>query len=169
MPGKGVVPKLHPIRDRDGLKRQATFTHLAADGHVRGPDLPTSIEWPAQTAALYESIRRDAIAQALTDADWHHVIDTMSLHRLMWCGEPSNAVKVAAEVRLRLGQLGITPEARLRLRMMITDTDSATPKLDALRARHSRDGMTADRKQRILAAVDPTNSRPTERATHDPE
>jgi len=146
MAGKGTVPKLHPIRDRDGTKRQAQFTHLVSDDAVRGPNLPTSITWPEQTIALYESLRRDPIAQALTDADWHHVIDTMSLHRLLWSDEPSNAIKVAAEVRLRLGQLGVTPESRLRLRMLITDRSTET----APRGRH----MTPERKRRLLAAVE---------------
>jgi hypothetical protein len=151
MPGKGLAPKLTPLRDRDGVRRQAEFTHLVLDDVVRGPDLPTSITWPEQTVALYESLRRDPIAQALTDADWHHVIDTMSLHRLLWSDEPSNAIKVAAEVRLRLGQLGITPESRLRLRMLITDRSTET----APRGRH----MTPERKRRLLAAVE-TNPNP---------
>jgi hypothetical protein len=152
MPGHGVVPKLHPIRDRDGTRRQAEFTRLSPDDEIRGPELPASIEWPEQTVAMYESLRRDPIAQALTDADWHHVIDTMSLHRLLWSGEPSNQIKVAAEVRLRLGQLGITPEARLRLRMMIAPPGSDTPMLDDLRAKQR--GMYPERKRRLMAAID---------------
>jgi hypothetical protein len=106
---------------------------------------------------MYEALRRDPIAQALTDADWHHVLDTMSLHRLLWSDEPSNQIKVAAEVRLRLGQLGITPESRLRLRMLIADPESLTPTLDALRARQR--GMTPERKRQLMSAI--TDSTPT--------
>lgn len=156
MPGKGVTPKLHPIRDRDGVKRQAQFTHLAFDDQVRGPELPDGYEWPTQTRALYEALRRDPVAQVLTPADWCHVHDTMSLHRLLWLDEPSNALKVAAEVRLRLGQLGITPESRLRLRMLITESTSETPLLDQLRSRQR--GMTPDRKRQILSTITDTAS-----------
>lgn len=149
MTARGALPKLHPIRDRDGVKRRAEFTSLVPDDQVRGPNLPTSITWPDETVALYESLRRDPVAQALTDTDWRHVIDTMSLHRLLWSGEPSNAIKVAAEVRLRLAQLGITPEARLRLRMLIsTDTTTAID-----RRTDASPGMTDERKRRLLAAV----------------
>jgi hypothetical protein len=158
MAARGVLPKLHPVRAADGAKRRAEFTHLIADDVVRGPDLPPGIDWPEQTRALYEALRRDAVAQALTDADWMHVIDTMSLHRLLWVNEPSNAIKVAAEVRLRLAQLGITPESRLRLRMLITDPNEL--------AEQSRPhGMTAERKARLLKAVEQPNNRKAPRDT----
>lgn len=157
---KGPLPKLHPIRDIDGVKRRAEFTRLVADDQVRGPDLPTDIAWPEPTVALYESLRRDPVAQALTDTDWHHVIDTMNLHRLMWANEPSNSIKVAAEVRLRLAQLGITPEARLRLRLLIADSAST----DADRTGSAHRGMTAERKRRLLAAVN-DNPQPVMKGT----
>ena len=149
MSSRGALPKLHPIRDRDGVKRRAEFTQLMPDDEVRGPELPNSIAWPDETVALYETLRRDPVAQALTDTDWRHVIDTMNLHRLLWSGEPSNAIKVAAEVRLRLAQLGITPEARLRLRLLIADR--STPTTD--RRAGAPSGMTDERKRRLLAAV----------------
>jgi hypothetical protein len=149
MAGRGAVPKLHPLRDADGARRRAEFTQLTPDDIVRGPDLPPGIDWPEQTQALYEALRRDPIAQALTDADWHHVIDTMSLHRLLWTDEPSNAIKVASEVRLRLAQLGITPESRLRLRMLIASPDERAEQLRP-------HGMTPERKARLLKAVEQT-------------
>jgi hypothetical protein len=153
MAARGTLPKLHPVRDADGAKRRAEFTHLTPDDQVRGPNLPGSIDWPEQTVALYEALRRDPVAQVLTDADWHHVIDTMSLHRLLWTDEPSNAIKVAAEVRLRLSQLGITPESRLRLRMLIAAPESHSEQLRP-------QGMTPERKARLLKAVEQTDIRP---------
>ena len=48
MPGRGPVPKVNRIRERDNVRRQAEFTTLQADGVVRGPDLPDVIEWPEQ-------------------------------------------------------------------------------------------------------------------------
>lgn len=145
---RGSLPKVARIRDADGNRRQAEFTKLTNDGQLRGPELPDGIEWPEQTRALYDAIRRDAIAQALTEPDWQHVLDTMSLHRQLWLNEPSNAIKVAAEVRLRLAQLGVTPESRLRLRMLITEPDASTsPNEETLRAQR-------ERKQRLIALVE---------------
>lgn len=133
---RGNLPKMTRVRDRDGLRRQAEFTKLVPDDVVRGPQLPERIEWPEQTRALYEALRTDPVAQMFTPADWAHVIDTMSLHRLMWVDEPANAIKVAAEVRLRLAQLGVTPESRMRLRMLIDDPandETQAPRVDAAR------------------------------------
>ena len=145
---RGAVPKVSRIRDADGQRRQAEFTKLVQDGEQRGPELPEGIEWPEQTQALYDAIRGDAIAQTLTEPDWQHVIDTMSLHRLLWADEASNAIKVAAEVRLRLAQLGVTPESRLRLRMLIAEpTETAAPDADRLRTQR-------ERKARLRALVD---------------
>jgi hypothetical protein len=150
------LPKVSPIRDQDGQRRRAEFTKLVHDGEVRGPELPESTEWPEETRALYDAIRRDAIAQALTEADWRHVIDTMALHRLMWVNEPSNAIKVAAEVRLRLAQLGVTPESRLRLRMLIAEpTEQTSPNEDRLRANR-------ERKQRLMKLIEPSDERTSE-------
>lgn len=136
----GNLPKLNRVRDVDGTRRQAEFTKLSDDGQVRGPELPEGIEWPEQTRAIYEALRRDPVAQVLTPADWCHVHDTMILHRELWLDQPSNALKVAGEVRLRLAQLGVTPESRLRLRMLITQPKDETPP--------SR--MTPERKARLM-------------------
>jgi hypothetical protein len=132
------------------------FTHLAADGEVRGPDLSDVVEWPEQTRALYEALRVDPVSQVLTPTDWQHVIDTMTLHRLMWIDEPSNAIKVAAEVRLRLNQLGVTPESRMRLRMMVGPAQEREPvsNLDDLRARQQEQQK---RKRRLTRLVQDDN------------
>lgn len=150
MAGRGAIPKTSRVRDADNVRRQVEFTTLRADGEVRGPELPDGVDWPEQTQAMYDAIRRDAIAQALTAADWLHVIDTMSLHRLLWTDEPGNALKVAAEVRLRLAQLGVTPESRLRLRMLIAPEADEKPesKLEGLRRREQA------RRRRLIKVLD---------------
>ena len=141
---RGTPPKLNRVRDADGARRQAEFTRLTPDDVVRGPELPERIEWPDETRTLYESLRCDPVAQMFTPADWSHIVDTMALHRLMWTDEPSNAVKVAGEVRLRLAQLGVTPESRMRLRMLI-DTPNTDEK--------PKPRVDADRKARLVHLV----------------
>lgn len=158
---RGVVPKVERVRDADGKRRQAEFRYLAADGHAHGPELPAG-DWPEATVRLYETLRRDPIGTELTAAEWLHVIDTMRLHSMLWSDEPSNAIKVAAEVRLRLQSLGITPEARMKLRMMIEPAESSMSKLDELRARQAARSLTpgSPRRRKLLKAVEATQTPP---------
>ena len=58
------------------------------------------------------------MAQNFTENDWDFLIDTAMLHTAMWNGGPAT---LAAEIRLRVGAFGGTPEARLRLKMKVTE------------------------------------------------
>ncbi len=156
---RGPVPKVNRVRDYDGKRRQQEFRVVAADGDVHGPELPAG-DWPEQTRALYDTLRRDAIGTTLTSAEWLHVIDTMRLHSLLWRDEASNAIKVAAEVRLRLESLGISPAARMKLRLLVdNDPAGSISALGDLAARR-QDGMTPERRKRILAAIEADQSTP---------
>jgi hypothetical protein len=154
---RGAVPKVNRVRDADGRRRQQEFRTIAADGEAHGPDLPDG-DWPEQTRHLYETLRRDAIGTQLTPAEWLHVIDTMRLHSMLWSDEPSNAIKVAAEVRLRLQSLGITPEARMKLRLMV-DEPAPESKLEELRRRHDARSLApgSARRRRLMKAVADAN------------
>ena len=151
---RGAVPKVNRVRDVDGRRRQQEFRTIVADGEVHGPDLPAG-DWPEATRTLYETLRRDAIGTTLQPVEWLHVIDTMRLHALLWLDEPSNAIKVAAEVRLRLQSLGVTPEARMKLRLMVEPDDAAQSKLDELRARQAARSLApgSSRRRALLSAV----------------
>ena len=153
MPGRGPAPKAKLSRANDENRRAAEFRTLVPDDVVRGPELPDGvIQWPPQTVALYEALRRDPGGQTLTDADWLHVVDTMLLHADLWSGNP----RVAGEIRLRLGQLGITPEARMRLRLLI-DTGDREPEGNLARLqRIQREKEQTARKRRILKTVSQT-------------
>lgn len=149
---RGAVPKVNRVRDADGKRRMQEFRTIAADGQVHGPDLPLG-DWPEATVRLYESLRRDPIGTTLTDPEWLHVLDTMRLHSLLWSDEPSNAIKVAAEVRLRLQSLGITPEARMKLRLLVDDNPAPPSRLEQMK------DESAARRRRLLKAVEASQTK----------
>lgn len=140
MAGRGAAPK--PVlqsADRQRRRDEVT-TRLVADGDVRGPELPDG-DWPQRTLDWWQNLRVSPMSQTWVDADWSFLVDTALIHAELWRGD----LKMAAELRLRMSQFGITPDARLRLRMQVdNDVKQATP---AARS------TASDRRERLLKAV----------------
>lgn len=133
MAGRGFAPQLKHSRESHTKSVIESMTRITDDGVIRGHDLPNDREWPQATRDLWEQLRRSPMAATWIPADWSHLLDTALLHAKFWEGD----ARLAPEVRLRLAQFGVTPEARLRLRLLIDDqgSDSATPALDELMRR----------------------------------
>ena len=141
MPGKGKAPSTAQwSRERDQRRRESQFTKVTADGQLRGPNLPDG-SWHPRTVAWFETWRRSPMASTFIDADWDFLIDTALLHTEMWSGSPG----LAAEIRLRVSKLGVTPEDRLRLKLQIDDEIEQAPKPKR---------MDAGRRDRLLSIVD---------------
>jgi hypothetical protein len=111
------VPKENLSREADTKRRDADITKVSADGILRGSPLPKDITWHPRTKAWWHSFRTSPLAQGFTESDWDFLLDTALLHTAMWEG----ATNLAAEIRLRVSAFGSTPEARLRLKLKITD------------------------------------------------
>jgi len=141
MAGRGAAPK-PVLQSADKQRRRDEITSkIAADGVRRGPDLPEA-DWPAQTLAWWESLRTSPMAQMWVDADWVFLMDTALLHRELWSGD----LKHAGELRLRMSQFGVTPDARLRLRIQVeSDVEIATVKTPVVQP---------DRRRRLLKVVE---------------
>ena len=118
MAGRGPAPK-DPAKRRRRNADPVPTTVVSADGQVRGPDLPTDIDWPERTRRWWETWRTSPQAKSLTETDWDFLLDTALLHARLWAGDG----KVAGELRLRVAKFGATPEDRARLRMQI-DADA---------------------------------------------
>lgn len=116
------LPKDTLSRPRDQARRDATWTKLAADEQVRGPELPDGLEWPPETLKWWQTWRESAQAQTFTAVDWSYLTDTAVLHAAFWSGDRS----VAPELRLRVAKFGATPVDRLRLRMTVTEPQAPT-------------------------------------------
>ncbi len=138
MPGRGPVPKTSLTRDTDNKRREVQTTKVSHDGVLRGDVLPKDLDWHPRTKAWWLNWRKSPIAQTFTDNDWDFLLDTALLHSEMWNGE----VRHAAEIRQRVSSFGATPEARLRLRIRVTD--------EATEIAHTV-SMDAERRKRLKA------------------
>jgi hypothetical protein len=141
---RGPAPKQEPrSRPNDEARKRATFVQVAADGVIRGPELPNSFAWHPRTVEWWQTWRESAQAQRFLPTDWDVLLETAVLHSAFWSGDPS----VAAELRLRVAKFGATMEDRMRLRIEATGDDGSKPKLKPAAARSTA------RKARLLKAV----------------
>jgi len=115
MAGHGnTIPKDPEQRRRRNAEPVAT-TVVSEDGQLRGPSLPKSRRWPAQTQAWWTTWRVCAQSQTFTKSDWDFLLDSAILHAALWEGH----LAAATELRLRVAKFGATPEDRARLRMQV--------------------------------------------------
>ena len=140
MAGRGAAPKAVLQRESRTQARAESSTKLAADGELRGPDIPEG-DWHAQTLAWWETWRRSPQAQTFTATDWDVLAETAILHTRLWNGEAS----MAGEIRLRVAKWGATYEDRMRLKMSVdADVDNAAA---------ASTSMPQDRRARLLRSV----------------
>ena len=142
MAGRGPAPK----PDEERRRRNAVLgtVEVAADGVLRGPALPDTLDWPDVTREWWDTWRRSPQAQTFTATDWSFLLDTAVLHMEFWDGDRS----VAAELRLRAAKFGATPEDRARLRLSVTEEPAKPAATSRRRAPAAR-----TRRERLLKAV----------------
>lgn len=131
MAGRGPAPKDPAKRRRTNADPVPTVV-VSPDDEVRGPELPGSYDWPAQTRAWWETWRSSPQAQTFTSTDWDFLLDTALLHAELWAGNGA----VASELRLRVAKFGATPEDRARLRLQVEEP--AKPEPAAVKPRRLR-------------------------------
>lgn len=139
MAGRGPAPKDPSLVRR--RNKSEPLTVVAADGEMRGPELPESFDWPAETLAWWDTWRRSAQASEFTDTDWSFLVDTAVMHAEFWMGNRA----MAAELRLRVAKFGATPEDRARLKISIGEKKPGG-------ALQKKPGAI-DRRTRLLKAV----------------
>lgn len=123
MAGHGPAPKGRRARARD----EAKLRSVAADGQLRGPDLPELPEdeqWHERTLDWWEVWRSSPQSQEFIDTDWSFLVDTALMHHTMWS---KGRWEFAAELRLRAAKFGATPEDRLRLKLSVETPGSPRP------------------------------------------
>ncbi|MBP2479111.1 hypothetical protein JOF53_007983 [Crossiella equi] len=86
------------------------------------PDLPENDEnpWHPRTLEWWESIRRMPHCRLWTESDWMFAVETVVLVEDYWRGN----TKMAPELRLRYGKLGVSYEDRLKLRIRYATEDA---------------------------------------------
>ncbi len=141
MPGRGPAPKAQQQNQTLQHRRDEITKVVSADGRVRGPLLPKSMDWPPQTVKWWHNLRLSPMAQTWIPADWDMLLDTALLHARLWSGDLS----VAGELRQRMGMFGASPESRLRLRIQVEQ--------EAEKARKAKPRVDSGRRSRLLRAV----------------
>jgi hypothetical protein len=145
MAGRGPAPK-DPSKRRRRNADPVPTTELAADGELRGPDLPDDVlgdeeDWHPRTRAWWNTWRRSAQAQTFQDTDWDFLLDTALMHHTMWL---KGRWEFAAELRLRAAKFGATPEDRARLRMQVTESDQPKPEAQRSGGRYAHLKVVAE-------------------------
>ncbi len=105
--GRGAQKSKNPILKAPESPMGLEFPAVRPDGQ----------EWLPRTRAWYESIRISPLAQRMgVEADWYAVQDLALLKDDFWRPKTKGRWMLASEIRQREGTLGITPEARVRLK-----------------------------------------------------
>lgn len=141
MAGRRAPAKETLSRPNDQARREASLTKVAADGTLRGPDLPEG-DWHPRTLAWWQTWRTSAQSRQFIPTDWDALSEAALLHTRMWNGE----VSVAPELRLRVAKFGATLEDRQKLKLSI-DPD------EVVGAAEPKSNVDVARKRRILRAV----------------
>lgn len=141
MAGRGPAPKPAARRARTNADPiGSTILEFRPGDRI---DLPEDLEWHPRTQAWWRTWQESPQADTFTDLDWSFLLDTALMHHAMW---EKGQWTLAAEVRLRVGKFGSTPEDRARLRMVFADADEKDEKRGRplpSAARERRGGLTA--------------------------
>jgi hypothetical protein len=90
--------------------------------------------WPAMTKAAWTAWRRDPVTAQYSEADIAYALDTIRLHALV-----AEKPQLAAEVRLRMDALGLTPKGKRDLRWRIGREEAQKQQQDPPRRRRGSD------------------------------
>ena len=143
MPGQGAAPK-HPDQRRNrNPKRQGDWTVLPKARRKGAIPSTKGYGFSKQTQAWWNQIWRSPQSTQWTEDDIPALVELALLRERLLDGK----ISVAAEVRQRSDQFGLTPKGRQQLRWVITEED-------AVRAGVA-DEVSLQRNRRRLKAVDP--------------
>lgn len=135
MAGMGPPPK--PAERRARANKDPIPTKVIPLVTSSQPKLP--FEPNPVTAEWWAIWSRSELTQDLTEADWAYLVDTAKIHDAFWRGE----MKLAAELRLRVVQFGVTPEARARLRIVFAEADEKSAKATGVTGTRPKTGSYA--------------------------
>lgn len=109
-------------------------TKLRADGVVRGPELPEfpmldkngfPVEWHPLAIAWWDALRKSPQALLMnTEPDWMSALGTCLMVHAMW---QNGRWELAAEVRQREKEYGLTPLSRRIARIAVVGEEDYDP------------------------------------------
>ncbi len=130
MAGRGPAPK--PTARRARTNRDPIRSRVLVVQSSPQPDLPLweverdgellLREWPTQTRRWWASWGSSPWAASFTEPDWSSLLDTAVVHAAFWEGN----IKLAGELRRRVGKFGATADDRARLWAEFASTETST-------------------------------------------
>lgn len=146
MAGRGPAPKDPSKRAR--TNKDVIQLRVVEVQPMEQPELPSfsimvtvdeqlvtqEFEWPAMTQDWWAMLAHHPLANEFIETDWSYLMETARLHAEFWMGKLS----LAAELRLREGKYGFTPEDRARLRIQFAQATEAEVSV-ASKVRSSRE------------------------------
>lgn len=116
MAGRGPAPK-DPEKRVRGERSTPVVSRRLRLTKAKAPRLPATMPgdkpWPDETRKWWRRWSAAPQADRFTALEWSYMLDTAVLHGAFWSGD----LKVAGELRLRLGKFGTTPEDLQRLHL----------------------------------------------------
>lgn len=103
--------------------------------------------WNALTKEWYDKMRVSPFAHTYTDLDWMYLIDTAIIHHMFMMTKSS---RYFMEFRQRVGQFGVTPAERQRLRWVVDEYEHVLEEPNQVEATNKAEDELANRRQRIL-------------------
>lgn len=131
MAGQGPAPADPATRRRRNEPTRGEWVDLPPLEKPVLPELAAGEDdpFPPETRAAWEAWRSDPVTAQYSAADIAYALDTIRLHAAM---TPTSA----AEVRLRMDALGLTPKGKRDLRWRVGEkSEAAAPKKGAAKAR----------------------------------
>lgn len=86
--------------------------------------LPDDEQWHSATLRWWSRWAESPLAATLPEVDWSELEATAVLHHEFM---KKRSFTLASELRLRMQQFGSTPEARMKLRILIAEADTRDP------------------------------------------
>jgi len=127
MAGRGRAPKDPSKRRNRAVPQRGEWVDLKPLEKAVLPELPATLQddkpWPEETKEAWRMWRRDAVTSRYSDSDIAFALDTIRVHARM----PTTA----AEVRMRMDILGLSPKGKRDNRWRVAEDRDDKPEANA--------------------------------------
>ena len=114
MAGIGPAPAEH--RRRNNEPARGDWIYLDPSAPTELPELPADCEWSDRAVEAWGMWRDDPASSVYSTADVSFALDTIRLYN------EGMTASMAKEVRMRMTDLGLTPEGKRKLRYRLSES-----------------------------------------------
>ncbi len=132
----GIGPAPAENRRRSNVPARGDWVTLDSSAPSALPDLPDDAEWSERAMDAWSRWRDDPATSVYTAADVAFALDTIRLYN------EGMSASMAKEVRMRMTDLGLTPEGKRKLRYRVEESDDVAGAKPVARQRRSHGRRT---------------------------